>query len=434
MAEQTTNFNLKKPAPEDFYSVEDFNGNMDILDAEIKVAQDKATQAFQSASDGKGKIKTAITGIDPSVTIPTDATFTQLATAIGQIKTGVDTGDATATAEGILAGLTAYVKGVKVTGAIPDNSGKTSEAMASAVQTGAILVRPPKGYYDGVSGSAVRLADANFIPDNILSGKSIFGLQGGIPNRSGNWMQSVDVASGDNESGGGRILLKPPAGYYDAGTNSRVIAESPDFLPSNILSSKNIFGRQGSIPIQSGMPELPWSNSNGDSGVDFTPPRGYWNGGEMAYIRDSNLIPANILSGSSIFGVAGTAVQGKRWASGTGTVNEGTYYAFYSFTKTQEPQYLIGARVSGLAFTPTLIIVMRSYGENNAGQSLTFYRSDGFQGKPDYKIVLSTFNFWALVKSTDTYTLGGDAYVNSNGFLLPIDNSTNNVFSWWAYE
>ncbi|MDF2870861.1 MAG: hypothetical protein K0R05_2436 [Anaerocolumna sp.] len=40
--EQTTNFNLKKPAPEDFYNVQDFNDNMDILDIELKEAQDKA--------------------------------------------------------------------------------------------------------------------------------------------------------------------------------------------------------------------------------------------------------------------------------------------------------------------------------------------------------------------------------------------------------
>ncbi|MGN6713436.1 MAG: hypothetical protein ACTHKA_17620, partial [Anaerocolumna jejuensis] len=48
--EQTTNYNLKKPAPEDFYSVEDFNGNMDILDAEIKEAQDSATGAYKQDS------------------------------------------------------------------------------------------------------------------------------------------------------------------------------------------------------------------------------------------------------------------------------------------------------------------------------------------------------------------------------------------------
>lgn len=36
MATYTTNYNLKKPAPEDFYDIADFNGNADIIDAVMK--------------------------------------------------------------------------------------------------------------------------------------------------------------------------------------------------------------------------------------------------------------------------------------------------------------------------------------------------------------------------------------------------------------
>lgn len=32
MATNTPNYNLKKPAPEDFYNIADFNDNMDIID------------------------------------------------------------------------------------------------------------------------------------------------------------------------------------------------------------------------------------------------------------------------------------------------------------------------------------------------------------------------------------------------------------------
>jgi hypothetical protein len=38
----TTNLNLKKPTPEDFYNVQDSNDNMDIIDAEVKALQYKA--------------------------------------------------------------------------------------------------------------------------------------------------------------------------------------------------------------------------------------------------------------------------------------------------------------------------------------------------------------------------------------------------------
>jgi trimeric autotransporter adhesin len=39
--DETTNFKLKKPASEDYYNVQDFNDNMDILDEEVKKALDK---------------------------------------------------------------------------------------------------------------------------------------------------------------------------------------------------------------------------------------------------------------------------------------------------------------------------------------------------------------------------------------------------------
>lgn len=35
MATNTPNYNLKKPAPEDFYNVADFNDNMDIIDTAL---------------------------------------------------------------------------------------------------------------------------------------------------------------------------------------------------------------------------------------------------------------------------------------------------------------------------------------------------------------------------------------------------------------
>lgn len=41
MAEYTQNYNLKKPAEEDFYNVKDFNDNADIVDEELKAVNDK---------------------------------------------------------------------------------------------------------------------------------------------------------------------------------------------------------------------------------------------------------------------------------------------------------------------------------------------------------------------------------------------------------
>lgn len=41
MPDYTTNFNLKKPRPSEFYDVADFNGNADIIDTELKKVTDK---------------------------------------------------------------------------------------------------------------------------------------------------------------------------------------------------------------------------------------------------------------------------------------------------------------------------------------------------------------------------------------------------------
>ncbi len=71
MAEYTENYNLKKPAQEDFYNVEDFNNNADVIDKELKAVSDKATSALPSSSytaaDILNKLKTvdgANSGLD----------------------------------------------------------------------------------------------------------------------------------------------------------------------------------------------------------------------------------------------------------------------------------------------------------------------------------------------------------------------------------
>ncbi len=62
MAEYTENYNLKKPAQEDFYNVDDFNNNADIIDSQLKAISDKAAAALPAtsytAADILNKLKT----------------------------------------------------------------------------------------------------------------------------------------------------------------------------------------------------------------------------------------------------------------------------------------------------------------------------------------------------------------------------------------
>jgi|LSQX01.3.fsa_nt_gb hypothetical protein len=81
---------------------------------------------------------------------------------------GAFTADATATASQILSGKTAYVKGNKITGTMPNNGAKiiTPSTVNQAI---------PAGYH---SGSGYVQGSANLKPENIKSGVNIFGVIG----------------------------------------------------------------------------------------------------------------------------------------------------------------------------------------------------------------------------------------------------------------
>lgn len=50
MAEYTENYNLKKPAQEDFYNVDDFNNNADVIDSRLKTLSDGLGSAAQEST------------------------------------------------------------------------------------------------------------------------------------------------------------------------------------------------------------------------------------------------------------------------------------------------------------------------------------------------------------------------------------------------
>lgn len=115
-----------------------------------------------------------------------------------------DTQDATAADAEILAGKTAYVRGVKKTGIMKNNGAASIKIKAKDE-----VVQISQGYHDG-SGTA-SLDDtekAKLTPNNIREGVTLFGVLGAMSGSEGVNAQSKEVTSSTVDQ-----TITPDAGY-----------------------------------------------------------------------------------------------------------------------------------------------------------------------------------------------------------------------------
>lgn len=100
-----------------------------------------------------------------------------------------DTDDANAAAAEILSSKTAYVKGSKVTGTMPNNGGV--EGTISVLETPYAI---PQGYHDGSGTVDIDTVEAaKLIPENIKEGVTILGVEGTLSGTEGVSSQSKTV-------------------------------------------------------------------------------------------------------------------------------------------------------------------------------------------------------------------------------------------------
>ena len=93
---------------------------------------------------------------------------------VGTCPFNADTSDATAAGAEILAGKTAYVNGVKITGEMKNNG-----AVSGVISKKADSYTVPIGYHDGAGRVAISTTEqAKIIATNIRAGVSILGVTG----------------------------------------------------------------------------------------------------------------------------------------------------------------------------------------------------------------------------------------------------------------
>ena len=196
---------------------------------------------------------------------------------IQAIQSGLDTTDATATADDILAEKTAYVNGSKVTGSMTNNG-----AVAKTLDTTTTSYTVPAGYHDGSGKVQVSTETKTATPTT--SSQSITPSIGKV-------LSEVTVHA-------------IPSQYVDT--------SDADATAANIQTGKTAYVNgvkiTGSISSKAAESYTPGT-------ADQTIAAGQYLSGAQTIKGDANLVAGNIKSGVSIFGVAGT-YEGSGGASG----------------------------------------------------------------------------------------------------------------------
>lgn len=417
MAEYTKNYNLEKQQGNEYVSIEGLNKNFDTVDAVLGNAA-----KFEKA----GGTATAIS-------------LTGVILENGASKTFIVSGD-NGCLQTTINDKSLYKPGTETA---PNLTAGKAATVWYDQQNDCFFIKAS--------------AEGTAVADNVLAGKTFSNeydtnISGKMPDYSACPMNGgYVIAKSVKADGGGNVVYEPPTGYYKEGVNTAgfgaLIHKEPQFVSENIKAGTTPFGITGTftsdatataghilvndtayvngVKVIGTMPNRGTAYqtpnqiiSGSPSGkLIVVPPEGYYPGVSGVAIDDPDFVSGNIISTANIFGLQGTAVAGKRFASGTVTSITDVQYAY------ERPD---GSGLTncgsipianlGLTFTPRIIITI------NLNYISTAY-------------ALSIFVRDGVVSGYPCYFLGPIRHKTAPYDYIPSNSAApNGTHTWYAYE
>ncbi|OMC63977.1 hypothetical protein BK125_30685 [Paenibacillus odorifer] len=254
----------------------------------------------------------------------------------------------------------------------------------------------------------------------VLSGYTV-GRENGVVNgtmpdrtRAGDSLTYTTALSAKGD-GLGSLVMEPQTGYYASGLNSggfgTLLSVDPNYVPASILSTKTVFGVQGSVPVI--------------SGVDVASGVGRWGNGDLAVYPLEGYRKGGMGAGEIKVTVAQLNSAGLPQVA-SGTIESG---GLETYTRADGSTVIAASLiVSGLTFKPTVIIV-KNGNLNNTNKDHIVY-----DARMDVNYRITTLG--ARTTSNPELHIFREAspvYVNSTGFKLPVINGYY-PYTWIAIQ
>lgn len=432
MSTQTTNFGLTKDASTDYYNIDTTNANLDVIDKGLVPYIGTTSGSGNAYAITSDDIKSLAIGLAFSIKFNADSTgactlnlnsngakpvkkangsnvtnlkasgiYTLRYDGVNFILQG-EGASGTATASDLLSGKTASTDAGDITGTMPNIGPETAEIIDLPVEGAEYTIA--KGFHSGFR--KIRAKISGLVASVIKAGTTVGGVIGTFTSDA--TAVAGDILSGKTAYKNGSKLTGT---MIDRGTANHSLPINGSYtIPSGKHSGSGKVTQD--IPTQAAQTITPGTTNK-------TIPSGRYLTGAQTIKGDANLIPANILSGKSIFGVVGNVIPGMQFVSGVATSSaDYGYFSHYSGAGSNSWWTL---EVSGLPFKPRMIIA-HCTSEEMAPKTL-YVQNDT---RPGYLTIL-------VRGSTGVHTSGSSgAYVDETGFLLPVSRS-NTEFVWYAF-